>query len=72
MQVAKYTFQSPYSSPVQVGKLDPNSVEKQGAPKTESLPKEVLNETVAEASEFQERLVRDVEALGTHTLDVYA
>ena len=28
MQVAQYTFQSPYASSVQIGKLDPSSVEK--------------------------------------------
>ena len=27
MNIAKYTFISPYSSPIQVGRLDPSSVE---------------------------------------------
>lgn len=31
MQVAKYTFQSPSTSPVQVGRLDPSSVDKKSS-----------------------------------------
>jgi len=31
MNVAKYTFQSPYSSPVQVGRLDPSSTKETGS-----------------------------------------
>lgn len=31
MKVAQYTFQSPSTSPVQVGKLDPSSVKEESA-----------------------------------------
>jgi len=31
MQVTKYTFQSPSTSPVQVGRLDPSSVQKESS-----------------------------------------
>jgi len=41
MNVASYNFQSPYSSPVQVGRLDPSSVKQEDeSTKTQQSEKE--------------------------------
>ena len=46
MNVASYNFQSPYSSPVQVGRLDPSSVKQEdSSTKTEQSTKETKTES---------------------------
>ena len=60
MQVAQYTFQSPSTSQVQVGRLDPSSVK---AEKTSSLPSAVTNPT-------QTQVVKPT--VSTNSIDVYA
>jgi len=46
MNVASYNFQSPYSSPVQVGRLDPSSVKQEDeSAKTEQSTKETQTQT---------------------------
>jgi len=54
MQVAQYLFQSPSTSSVQVGKLDPNSVKDASSKSSESLPKAVLDETETKAQNFEQ------------------
>ena len=46
MNVASYNFQSPYSSPVQVGRLDSSSVkQEESTTKTEQSTKETKTES---------------------------
>ena len=72
MQVAQYIFQSPSSTPVQVGRLDPNSL-KEDTSQSDSLPKAVENQTAVKAESFAQREVSEVKpTVGKHTLDVYA
>jgi len=70
MNVAQYTFQSPSSSQVQIGRLDPNSVK--GESRSSSSP--VVNETVQKAEAFVATQVSEVSpTVNTeHVLDVYA
>ncbi len=53
MQVAQYLFQSPSTSSVQVGKLDPNSVKDENSKSSAGLPKAVLDRTEVKAQEFE-------------------
>ena len=70
MQVAQYTYQSPSSSAVQVGKLDPSSVKEE---KSSSLPSAVTNETQNKAQSFESTQVQEVKPTVTATsIDVYA
>ena len=73
MNVASYIFQSPSSSPVQVGRLDPSSVSTDSASSTASAP--VVNETRTEAKSFQASQVQEVtpsvESPDTPLLDLY-
>jgi hypothetical protein len=72
MQVAKYTFQSPYPSPVQVGRLDPSSL-KDESTKNSSQDLNIPNETVQKAQTLQNSLKGDVRPTVTsNRLDVYA
>jgi len=70
MNVAQYTFQSPSSSQVQVGRLDPSSVKEQ---KTQSAPSNT-NETQNAAQSFAQTQVKDVTPTvnSQQLLDVYA
>jgi len=69
MQVAQYTYQSPSTSAVQFGRLDPSSVKDKSA--TE-LPQSI-NQTATKAQEFQATQVQEVTPTVTaNTLDVYA
>ena len=69
MEVARYTFQSPYSSPIQVGKPDP-SVKKEDDSTSESLP----NETQQKAKQFLSTQVSEVKPTvdTKQLLDTYA
>jgi hypothetical protein len=72
MQVAQYTFQSPSSTPVQVGKLDPSSVQDDSSKSSEP-PKSVLNESATKAASFEKTQVSDVKTtVAPYTLDTYA
>ncbi len=77
MNVAQYTFQSPYSNAVQVGRLDPSSVkeEESAAPASssgQSAP--VVNETQSRAQSFEATQVSEVTPTvsSNQLLDVYA
>ncbi|MDF1877721.1 hypothetical protein JHD47_07820 [Sulfurimonas sp. SAG-AH-194-L11] len=68
MQVAQYTFKSPSTSQVQVGRLDPSSVKEE---KTSTAP--VQNQTQAKAQSFAATQVQEVKpTLTTKSIDVYA
>jgi len=71
MNVAKYTFQSPSSSPVQVGKLDPSSVKEeqkstqnQQSAVTAKTPEEWLENNAQNASSVKPTVTE-------HGLDIY-
>ncbi len=68
MDVAQYTFQSPYSSPLQVGRLDPSSVKEEG----DSAP--VVNEPLGNSQSFETTQVSEVTPTlnSNQLLDVYA
>ena len=72
MQVAQYTFQSPYSSPVQVGRLDPSSVENDSSSKS-SQTFNAPNETEQKAQSFERSEKESVKPSVTQNkLDIYA
>ena len=71
MQVASYLFQSPSTSQVQVGKLDPNSKQDSTQATSTSLP----NETLTKAQNFQATQTSEVTPKiesSSALLDVYA
>jgi len=69
MQVAQYTFESPYSSPFQVGRLDPNSLKNNSVNQTFTSQ----NETEQKAKQIQDSLKQDVTPrVSTNKLDLYA
>ena len=72
MQVASYTYQSPSSSAVQVGKLDPESVKEEKQSSASSL--DTTTSTQKEAQVLEVSQTNEVEpALGSeHILDIYA
>ena len=74
MNVSSYIFQSPYSSPVQVGKPDPNATQEQSTQKDTSA--EVItttNESANNAKSFQATQTQEVKpTVETNTLDTYA
>jgi len=70
MQVAQYTFQSPSTSQVQVGRLDPSSVKVE---KASSLPSAVTNKTQAKAELFSATQIQAVKpTVSANSIDVYA
>ena len=76
MNVAQYTFQSPYSSAVQVGRLDPSSVKEEestSAPASQQSAL-VVNETLSSAQSFEATQVSKVTPTvsSNNLLDVYA
>lgn len=64
MNVTQYTFQSPSSSQVQVGKLDPSSVEKEKPKETQNNAEPIAASAPKPLEEFLPQ--------GTNLLDVYA
>ena len=70
MQVAKYTFQSPSTSQVQVGRLDPSSVKEEN--KNSSLNKEVVNQSSNQAASFAAKQTQEVKpTLTQNSIDLY-
>ena len=70
MQVAKYTFQSPSTSQVQVGRLDPSSVKEEN--KNSSLNKEVVNQSSNQAESFAAKQTQEVKpTLTQNSIDLY-
>ena len=74
MNVAQYTFQSPYSSPVQVGHLDPSSVNKDSSQGDTSSLLKSTNPTLSKAQSLESSLKSDVKptVASADSLDVYA
>ena len=73
MQVAQYTFQSPYPSPVQVGHLDPSSLKESSAGSSQSNPAALTNETQQKAKNLDSSLKQEVKAsVSSNQLDIYA
>lgn len=72
MNVTQYTFLSPYSSPVQVGK--PDSSSKDDSSTEQSSAGLDLNQTLDSAKNFQATQVGEVkiEVESDHLLDTYA
>jgi len=74
MEVRRYTFQSPYPSPVQFGRLDPSSVKSDDASqKNSSL--DVSSQTQQKAQMLQNELKGDVKPMveqSSGLLDLYA
>lgn len=71
MQVAQYTYQSPSTSAVQVGKLDPSSV-KSDTTSTTSEPPKSTNETLTKAQSFQATQTTEVSpTVDANSLDLY-
>jgi len=69
MDVAQYTFQSPYSSPVQVGRLDPNSVKNSNSQQSFN----PQSETQQKAQSVENSLKQDVSpTVSSNKLDLYA
>jgi hypothetical protein len=72
MQVAQYTFQSPYSSPIQVGRLDPSSLQDDSASKS-SQTFNAPNETEQKAQDFSRSEQENATPSVTQNrLDIYA
>ena len=72
MQVAQYTFQSPYPSPVQVGRLDPSSVKEDNAQNTNQ-SFNPTTQTELKAQSFEATQKQDVKpTVKSNRLDIYA
>ncbi len=73
MQIAQYTFQSPYPSPVQVGRLDPSSLKENSSNAGQSDPVALKNATVQKAQNFEATEKTEVKPVVSNTqLDIYA
>ena len=73
MQVAQYTFQSPSSTAVQVGKLDPSSVKENVTTQTALKEQKTPNETLEKAQNFQATQTKEVTpTLTQNSIDLYA
>ncbi len=78
MNVASYTYQTPSSSAVQVGRLDPSSVKEEEKPKETAQTKsdtsmETPNETLQSAKNFQAAQTSEVKPAvsSQKILDIY-
>ena len=72
MQVAQYTYQSPSTSAVQVGKLDPSSVKDESSKTSSELPKST-NTSLAAAQSFQATQIKEVTpTVDSSSIDLYA
>jgi len=74
MNVAQYTFQSPYSSQVQVGRLDPSSKQETSTASSDSGLIKSTNTTLKNAQSFQATQTQEVTPTvdSSRLLDVYA
>lgn len=71
MQVAQYTYESPSTSAVQVGKLDPSSL-KENSTNTRSEPPKSTNETLTKAQDFQASQTKEVTpTVSENSIDLY-
>jgi len=75
MNVAQYTFQSPYPSPVQVGRLDPSSVKNSSSSTNDDASLlNASNQTLKKAQTFENSLKSEVKPVvaSANSLDLYA
>jgi len=75
MTIAKYDFISPYSSPVQVGRLDPSSTKDSSASNGDSTSLlKSSNQTLQKAAEVKNEITSVAKPTVTQSagLDVYA
>jgi len=74
MQVAEYTFRSPYPSPVQVGRPDPSSVKKETSDNTaQSDLLKFTNQTEQKAERFAASQKQEVKPIvSENKIDIYA
>lgn len=74
MNVSQYTFQSPYSSPFQVGRIDPNSKKGDASSEPSSEFVKNTNPTLANAQSFKASQTSEVKPTvdSDHVLDIYA
>ncbi|MDH4944286.1 hypothetical protein [Sulfurimonas sp. C5] len=70
MQVKQYLFQSPYSSPVQFGRVDPSSKESSSQDNKQLLSS--TNQTANKAQVFQSTQTQEVTPTVSGKIDVYA
>lgn len=72
MEVKQYIFQSPYSSQVQFGRLDPSSVQKEQTSKEDTL--NLTDQTKLEAKVVQNELESKptIEVSSPYKIDIYA
>jgi hypothetical protein len=76
MNTVEYIFRSPYSSPVQVGIVDPASIQKQDSSQEQTLMQQ-SDMTLQKASQTMQSLKGDVKPTVQNTqksalLDIYA
>lgn len=67
MEVARYTFQSPYSSPVQVGRPDPSVKKEQPEQKTTNQDSPATKQTANKADAFTASIQQEVKTTVTTT-----
>lgn len=75
MQVAQYLFQSPYTSAVQVGRLEPSSSKSSSDTNTQATVKDQTQEKAQEFAQTQKQTVKpsvSVNTTPTNILDVRA
>ncbi|MFT7004238.1 MAG: hypothetical protein ACJAWW_001595 [Sulfurimonas sp.] len=74
MNVTQYTFQSPYNSSIQVGRVDPNS--RKDASTQDSSPEFLknTNSSAGNSKNFQSTQTNEVKPMvdSGNTLDIYA
>ena len=74
MTIAKYDFISPYSSPVQVGRLDSSSLQDSSSKGNDSSLVKSSNQTLQKAEVVKNEITSEVKPTVTQSagLDVYA
>lgn len=74
MNVTRYTFQSPYSSQVQIGRLDPSSKQEASTTSSDSGLTKSTNTTLQNAQSFQATQTQEVTPTvdSNRLLDIYA
>jgi hypothetical protein len=71
MEVTQYTYQSPYSSPVQLGRASPNTQKEEQGAQTDELISQT-NESLKEAQKFEASQTQEVKpTINASKLDLY-
>lgn len=74
MNVSSYLFQSPYSSPVQVGRVDPSAKQEDTKPQSDTASAPQTDQKRQEAQTFAASQVKEVKPVvqSEKLLDTYA